>query len=239
MTAPGTGVVTPPSRSPAAAIRPPGANLPPIGVKFRRAHVWALGSLSVVAVVIGWLGRQRELLVAGDEPFYLTLSYSLAAGRYHDEFLVGAPPHVQYPPGMPTLLLLLRSLFGPDPDVARAVNLLFVVLTMLLITDLVRRISTPLAGVITVALVGLNPFILMRAGTLYAETLLMVTMASAVWAATMGPAIGKQVSLVEASANHAPHAACHPGARMEPRPLTWSASNIPPGPRVRCSSSGE
>jgi len=155
----------------------------PSAPRWRRHHLLVLGLVALLGAVTGWITRERELLVVGDEPVYVALSHSIAAGRYHDEYLASAPAHAHYPPGMSVWMLGLRLAVGGDPEVVRAANFLLVLLTVFLMADLIRRISTPWTGVMTGALTALSPLILDRAGTLYAESLFMALATLGLWAA--------------------------------------------------------
>ena len=127
---------------------------------WRLGHGLVIGVILLVAVLAGWWTRAPEVEVGGDEATYVLLSRSLEQGRYRDEFLEGSPPHAKYPPGMPMWIAALRLVAGPDLDVVRAGNLLFLALTALLIGDAVRRLSSPGLGVAGVALTAMSPGLL-------------------------------------------------------------------------------
>lgn len=148
-----------------------------------RPHLLVLGLSTALGAVLGWALRQRELLLLGDETVYLALSESLAEGHYRDTYLAGTPTHVQYPPGLPAWMLLVRTIAGPDHDILRAANLLLVLLSAGLVADLVRRLAGPWHGVAAGAAIALSPLLLERAGTLYSEPLYMALTVMALWAA--------------------------------------------------------
>lgn len=159
--------------------------IPPSGGRWAIRHFLVLGLALLLGSGLGWLGRQPELLLLGDEQVYLGLSQSLESGRYNDEYLPGAPRHAHYPPGLPAWLLLLRTVGGTDPDVARGANLLLLAVAAILMADAIRRISTPWWGVAVGVVIAVNPMLLNQAGMLYAETLLMAALAFSLWAALL------------------------------------------------------
>ncbi len=137
--------------------------------------------VAAVGITLGWASRGAALTVYGDESIALTLSRSLAAGHYRDEFLVGAPPHAQYPPGMPIWLLLLRLTTGGSLDAALAANLLLIALTAFLLADSVRRLSTPWLGVTAAMMVMYNPPLFVLAAELRSEIPFLALCALALW----------------------------------------------------------
>jgi len=146
-----------------------------------RASVVALGVVLMVGMWLGWLSRDAALTVYGDDTTYLTLSYEIATGQYRDSFLVGAPPHAQYPPGMPLWLLLVRALAGPSLDAVLAGNLLLVALTALLVADGVRRVATPWLGVTVAALIMFNAPLFVLVAELRSEVPFLALAALALW----------------------------------------------------------
>ena len=149
---------------------------------------WKGGHLGVLAVVVlvglglGWQERLPDITIGGDEATYVALSQSLADGGYRDEFLLGTPPHSKYPPGNAAWLLLLRSLGGPDLDLARLANLLLLVLTALLTGDAVRRLASPWAGVGATAATVLHPYLLEFSGTVVSEIPYVALVTVSTWA---------------------------------------------------------
>lgn len=169
---------------------------------------WRAGHLAVlvVVVVLGlWLGWQErdsggvgqlgqsaresrwlDVSWGDDEAIYVALSQSLGQGRYRDEYLAGTPPHSKYPPGNPAWLLLVRSLGGPDLDLARFANLLLLAIAAVLTGDAVRRLTSPWAGVGAAAVVLLNPELLLVSGTLLSEAPYVALVAGSAWACLRG-----------------------------------------------------
>lgn len=146
-----------------------------------RGTILTLALVIVLGVVLGWAARGAALNINGDDAIYLTLSRSLSEGHYRDEYLVGTPPHAQYPPGMPAWLLLVQVVVGNSLDAILAGNFLLVALTACLLADAVRRLSTPGLGVVAAAIVMLNPPLLALAGELRSEPLYLSFCAVALW----------------------------------------------------------
>lgn len=151
------------------------------GAPWSRPSVVVLGVVLMVGMWLGWLSRDAALTVYGDDTTYLTLSYEIATGQYRDSFLVGAPPHAQYPPGMPLWLLLVRVLAGPSLDAVLAGNLLLVALTALLVADGVRRVATPWLGVTVAAMILFNAPLFVLVAELRSEIPFLALAALALW----------------------------------------------------------
>jgi len=153
---------------------------------WRLGHGLVIGAILLVAVLAGWWTRAPEVEVGGDEATYLILSRSLDQGRYRDEFLQGTPPHAKYPPGMPMWIAAVRRVAGPDLDVVRAGNLLFLALTALLIGDAVRRLSSPGVGVAGVALTAMSPGLLQFSAMALPEVPFTFLVAASLWLTLRG-----------------------------------------------------
>lgn len=141
----------------------------------------ALLLVIAVGVALGWACRFSTLTIYGDDPIYLSLSHSLESGHYRDEFLVGSPPHAQYPPGMAIHLLLVRTLLGGGLSTAIGVNLLIIAATAAIAADSLRRLTTPWFGVAAAALVVLNPQITWLSRELRSEVPFLLCVALALW----------------------------------------------------------
>ncbi|MES2125019.1 MAG: glycosyltransferase family 39 protein [Gemmatimonadota bacterium] len=150
---------------------------------------WSTGALLALAAVVvaggllGWLTRGDALTVYGDDSIYLTLSHSLAAGHYRDEFLIGAPPHAQYPPGMPLYLLLVRAVAGPGIGAIMTANILTIIAGALLAADAARRLVGPELGVAVAAIVMFNPALFRLSAEIRSELPYLAWCALALWCA--------------------------------------------------------
>ena len=154
--------------------------------EWTRGALGALLLVTILGVAIGWASRGAALTVYGDDSIYLTLSRSLAERHYRDEYLVGSPPHAQYPPGMPLWLLLVRLLVGGSLDGALAANLLLIALTAFLLADSVRRLASVWLGVAAAAVLLFNPAIFALAGQLRSEIPFLAWCSLALWLSLIG-----------------------------------------------------
>ncbi len=149
--------------------------------EWTRSALLALILVTMLGVALGWASRGASLTVYGDDSIYLTLSRSLAEGHYRDEYLVGSPPHAQYPPGMPLWLLLVQLFVGGSLDGALAANLLLIALTASLLADSVRRLASAWLGVAAAAVLLFNPAIFALAGQLRSEIPFLAWCSLALW----------------------------------------------------------
>lgn len=145
-------------------------------------HQAVLGGLLVLSLGLGWWTRAPEVSTGGDEATYLLLSESLSRGHYRDEFLLGTPPHAQYPPGNPAWVAAIHSVAGLGSGPVQAANLLLLALTSLLIGDAVRRIAGTWPGVAAAGLTALNPALLRASGTALSETPFVFLASLSLWA---------------------------------------------------------
>ena len=150
--------------------------------RWKGSHVVVLASVLLLGLGLGWQERSPDITIGGDEATYVALSHSLAHGHYRDEFLMGTPPHPQYPPGNAAWLLLVRSLGGPDLDLVRLANLLLLALTAVLTGDAVRRLASPWAGVGAAAAIVLHPYLLEFSGTVVSEIPYVALVTLSMWA---------------------------------------------------------
>lgn len=150
--------------------------------RWRGRHWRAVLAILLLALLVGWWSRPPEIGTAHDDANYVALSYSLEQGRYHDEFLLGAPPHGKYPPGTALWIAAIRQVAGPDLDAVRLGNLLLLALTATLIGSVVCRLDSPWLGVGAVAVTALNLTLLQLAGELYSEMLYIALATVALWA---------------------------------------------------------
>jgi 4-amino-4-deoxy-L-arabinose transferase-like glycosyltransferase len=150
--------------------------------RWRRHHWRAVLAILLLALSIGWWSRPPEIGTAHDDAIYVALSYSLEQGRYHDEFLLGAPPHGKYPPGMALWIAAIRQVAGPDLDAVRLGNLLLLALTATLIGSAVCRLDGAWLGVGAVAVTAFNPTLLQLTGEMYSEIPYIALATFAIWA---------------------------------------------------------
>ena len=135
---------------------------------------YTLLGLSVAAfLLIGWLGREPTMIAGGDELIYLELSRSLEQGTYREIFRAGTPLQLQYPPGYPAWLLVVRSIIGENLDGVKLVNLLLMAGTLVLLYPILRRFLGAVLALAAVVLLALSPGMLMNGGSMMSESLFL------------------------------------------------------------------
>ncbi len=153
----------------------------PIHASWTPSERRLLAAIAVLSVVLGWLGRQPLITTGGDDATYILLARSMASGHFRDIFLPGAPAHAQYPPGFPLMILAVRTIAGGMLEAVRIANLGLLVLIGLLTGVSVRRFAGARIGLLTAALVMLNPLLLHYAGWILSETLFVACTMVALW----------------------------------------------------------
>ncbi len=136
--------------------------------------------IAAIGLTLGWIGR-RASLAPTDSADYLTLSHSLAAGHYRDEFRPTTPPHAKYPPGLPVWLLIIQTLAGGHLEAALVANFLLLLLLAYLTADILRRLGAPWLGVLAGSIVLVNPALHYLAGAVAPETLFATLSMLALW----------------------------------------------------------
>ncbi|MEO5826952.1 MAG: hypothetical protein ABIR59_13785 [Gemmatimonadales bacterium] len=144
----------------------------------RRDWLFVAGVIGL-AIVLGWLARAQEIGV--DEATQIALAKSITSGHYRDEYLVGHPVHAQYPPLMSVWFLIVQFFVGPSLDAVRAVNLILHAASAMLIGDSLRRLGWRALGVASLAVIVLNPALLVLAGSVRSETLYVALTSVALW----------------------------------------------------------
>lgn len=108
---------------------------------FRQGHVWT-GDFAQ------YLQHARHL--ADGEPYALS---GIAVSRH----VVPPPYPAAYPPVYPAILAPFISIFGPDLELFKRLNLLFFIPALYLVSLLFRRRLRPLSLVAVIGLTALNP----------------------------------------------------------------------------------
>lgn len=122
-------------------------------------------------LILGWRGREPIHIGTTDENTYLMLSRSLESGSYRESFLGTAPLHVKYPPGYPAFLVGVRLVGGENLDVIRAVNLLLLAGSIVLLYLVVRRVAGVAVALSAAFLLAINHALLNAGGTVLSESL--------------------------------------------------------------------
>lgn len=146
-----------------------------------RALVVVAGVTIAVHAVLAWLVRAPTIGTGNDDAVYLLLARALRQGHYRELFYVGAPIHSQYPPGYPSLLALLGAPMDGEVGVVIAANILLSCAALVLLYDIVRRWSPALATV-AVAVLALNPALVLSASEVQSEPMFMAAVMLALWA---------------------------------------------------------
>ena len=149
-----------------------------------RAWRWVIAITLVLFAGAAFYGRQRGLHWGGDDADYALLARGLRSLRYHDSFLVGAPPHTTYPPVYPLFLAPWGAVFGEGVGTLTALNVLFMVAAIGLTAHLVKvHTSSVRVAALVVLVIAVNPRILDHAGRLLSEAPMMFLGAGAIWLA--------------------------------------------------------
>jgi hypothetical protein len=138
--------------------------------------------LLLVHVAIAWLARQPGILLGHNDAMYAVLGESLRRFSYRELWYVGTPPHAMYPPAYPALLAILESIHGNGFHWLVWSNLLASCGALALLFAAIRTSwgAIPALGCLLALVV--NPAIVMFAGTLGAETQMMLAIAVVVYA---------------------------------------------------------
>ena len=140
--------------------------------------------LLLVYLAVGWNAREKLQFESGDELTYLALSRSLEAGSYREIYRASAPLHVQYPPGYPAWLGLVRHATSERIDLIPAVNLALVALSFAILFTAARRIAGSWLALAMLLALVLSEAMLWAGGAYYSEALYVLLSTSAL-AATL------------------------------------------------------
>jgi 4-amino-4-deoxy-L-arabinose transferase-like glycosyltransferase len=132
-------------------------------------------------MVVAWRLRPPGITIGNDDALYVLLSRSIREFKYTDGHLLGAPPHVQYPPGYPALLALVSAAFGESPDHFMFLGVLCSGLALLLWYDIARRLWSPWLGLAVVAATAGNPSLVRYAGLVASEAPYLLVSTISLW----------------------------------------------------------
>ena len=136
-----------------------------------------------VFLILGWTGRSTVEIASGDELTYLALSQSLEDGSYREIYRASAPLHVQYPPGYPAWLVLVRHAVGERLELIPAVNLLLVAGALLMVFVAARALLGGWLALAILLLLVLNPGMLWTGGSYYSEALFLFFSTASIYSA--------------------------------------------------------
>jgi 4-amino-4-deoxy-L-arabinose transferase-like glycosyltransferase len=155
----------------------------PLSFEFSKAYRWAAAALLVLHVVLAW---QLRGLVPGlyhDEANYLLLGRAVADLTYRDLYVLGAPMHAHYPPGLPILVAVTTTLFAERQVVLIAMEILCSLGALLLLYDLIRRRAGEGIALTVLGLCAVNPELVEYPGRVLSETPYVLFATLALWAA--------------------------------------------------------
>ncbi len=165
----GTGVATP-SAAPAARRATP-------------AWFWpAIIALVLVHALASWHLRIPAIVTGGDDAVYVQLAREVQQFSYRDQFLIGAPGHVKFPPGYPAFLAAISAVGGESVDAFLLGGIAATVCGLLLLADAARRRLSPAAALLVITATFINPRLIQYSGMVMSEALFFLCVAAAVWA---------------------------------------------------------
>lgn len=148
----------------------------------RSQNVIAMALLGVF-LLLGWRGRSAIEIASGDEFTYLALSHSLEAGSYRETYRASAPLHVQYPPGYPAWLIVVRWAVGERVELIPAVSLILVSGALLMVYAAARPLLGGWVALAILLLLVINPGMLWTAGSYYSEALFLFVSTASMYSA--------------------------------------------------------
>jgi hypothetical protein len=133
--------------------------------------------------VLAWAGRPPGILPEWDQARYAVLGKTAASFRYVDEYLPQPVPHQLYPPGYPALLGIWGSAVGWRFDLMVLFSVAGSVLALALLAAVARRLWAPVPALIALAVLAVNPLLLLMAGMISSEPPYMLASLAALWLA--------------------------------------------------------
>ncbi len=121
----------------------------------------------------------------GDSAEYILLAESLAKGRgFVSLHYPGAPPHTDYPPGFPALLVPILWIFGRSYTALKVVGIGASLGTLALLPALLRPRVGPAIALLATATLALSPHFLLSAHSIQPEPVFALLALGAVTAAS-------------------------------------------------------
>jgi hypothetical protein len=155
---------------------------------------WAVCCLLALHVCVAFLTRRTA--VAYDDLRYLLLGRSLRNFEYVNQFEVGSPPHLLYPPGYPALLALVGSVIGDRPGTLVIVNIAASGLTLLFAYLIARRFLPTGHALLSLAILAMHPAVLASAGELTSEAPYAALSTAALWMLMRGRSSTRDAVLI-------------------------------------------
>lgn len=150
-----------------------------------------VAGLAVVLVALhlalAWLGRSPGLLTGQDDAAYVLLGRALREHlAYRELFQAGTPLHGKFPPFFPAVLAVWTGVLGESWTALAALGVLVSAGTLVLVFDAVRRTAGPVLALGSLAVLAVNPFLVLRAGTAWSEPLYGFLGVFAAWVLLQG-----------------------------------------------------
>jgi hypothetical protein len=138
--------------------------------------------LLVVHALVAWLARAPGILLGHNDAMYVLLGESLRTFTYREVWYANTPPHAMYPPVYPAILGTLQALNGNGFNWLISANVLASTVALGLLFDVVRRWRGAGTALLCLAALAVNPLVVSAAGTLGAETQMILAVALVLWA---------------------------------------------------------
>ena len=153
--------------------------------------------LLVTHATVAWLARAPGILLGHNDAMYVVLGESLRGFTYREMWYANTPPHAMYPPVYPAVLGILQAINGDGFNWLVSANVLASTLALALLFDVVRKWRGAATGLLCLAALAFNPPVVRAAGTLGAETQMILAIALVLWA-LMHEERGSHMSVVAA-----------------------------------------
>ena len=134
-----------------------------------------------VLLRFGWVAVYPPVQISNFEKYWKLAVQFMETSRFYEIFQ-GHTVYAYRPPGYPVMLGLIMKVFGPHAWIPAVSNIVFYVITSLIVISLARRIAGELPAVIAAALLAFWPCYFAFAGLSATEYVFMLIMISAIWA---------------------------------------------------------
>jgi hypothetical protein len=128
------------------------------------------------------LARKPGILLGHNDAMYVALGESLRHFNYRELWYAGTPAHAMYPPVYPAVLAIFEAIHGNGFHWLVWSNVLASSAALALLFLAVRTSWGPLAALVSLAVLAVNPAIVTAGGTLGAETPMMLVIAVVIYA---------------------------------------------------------
>jgi len=153
----------------------------------RRHDRWvfaAAGCLLLVYVSLTWYLRIPAVTTGNDDATYLHLARAVSHFNYRELWIVGEPVHSHYPPFYPIILAAVGFFSGYRLDALLVVNHLLVMAALWLMFDAVRRLWSPGLALLMLAMLVVNPGLVLLGGRIMSEAPYLALSCLVLWIPT-------------------------------------------------------